>query len=76
MNKKTEETKTTDRRHLAEIENARLRLELEEERTKTDALSRHCIRLGKALDAAIDVYNSCNHHSPFSQLCSAFSPSF
>ena len=55
MNKKTEETKTTDCRHPAEIENARLRLELEEERTKTDALSRHCIRLGKALDAAIEA---------------------
>lgn len=45
--------KTTADRHPAEIENERLRRELAEERIKTEALSRRCIRLGEALDAAI-----------------------
>lgn len=40
-------------RHPAEIEAERLRLELTEERVKSDALSRRCIRMGEALDAAI-----------------------
>lgn len=40
-------------KHPAEIENARLRLELADERIKTEALARRCIRLGEDLDAAI-----------------------
>ena len=40
-------------RHPAEIEANRLRIELNNERIKTDALSRRCIRLGEALDAAL-----------------------
>lgn len=39
-------------KHPAEIENARLRLALAEERTKTEALARRVIRLGEDLDAA------------------------
>lgn len=40
-------------RHPAEIEADRLRAELCEERIKTEALSRRCIKLSGALDAAI-----------------------
>lgn len=54
MKKVTEGTKSLDNRHPAEIENAKLRLELADERTKTEALARHCIKLGEALEAAID----------------------
>lgn len=39
--------------HPAVIEAERLRKELIDERIKTEALSRRCIRLGEALDAAI-----------------------
>lgn len=54
MKKVTEGTKSLDNRHPAEIENAKLRLELADERTKTEALARHCIKLGEALEAAIE----------------------
>ena len=40
-------------KHHAEIENARLRLELADERTKSDALARRCIQLGVDLDAEL-----------------------
>ena len=43
---------TNATKHPAEIENARLRLALAEERTKTEALARRVIRLGEDLDAA------------------------
>lgn len=58
--------------HPAEAEVARLRAELGDERIKTDALSRHCIRLGEALDAAglaeearteADIFAAVNHNS-------------
>lgn len=42
-------------RHPAEIEADRLRNELCEERIKVNVLSRRCIRLGEALDAAIQA---------------------
>ena len=48
MKKETEKTRTP-----AEIEVERLRKELGDERVKVDALSRRCIRLGEALDAAV-----------------------
>ena len=60
--------------HPAEIEADRLRIELSNERIKVEALSRRCIRLGEALDAAIlaednrvekDMFNHINgncHH--------------
>lgn len=53
MKKQTEGTKAADARHPAEIEAERLRLELADERTKTEALSRRCIRLVEALDATL-----------------------
>lgn len=53
MKKETEGTKTQANPHPAEIESAKLRLELADERTKTEALARRCIRLGEALDAAL-----------------------
>lgn len=43
--------------HPAEIAADKLRIELAEERYKTEALSRRCIRLGEALDAAIRAEN-------------------
>jgi hypothetical protein len=55
MKKVTEGTKSLDNRHPAEIENAKLRLELADERTKTEALARHCIKLGEAFEAAIEA---------------------
>ena len=53
MKKETEGTKPQANPHPAEVENAKLRLELADERIKTDALARRCIRLGEALDAAL-----------------------
>lgn len=50
---KDSDAKATPNYHPAEIEAARLRIELNNERIKTDALSRRCIRLGEALDAAL-----------------------
>lgn len=50
-NPTTQETETTP--HPAVIEAEQLRRMLSDERTKTEALSRRCIRLGEALDAAI-----------------------
>lgn len=41
--------------HPAVFEAERLHRELAEERTKTEALSRRCIRLGQALDAALEA---------------------
>ena len=63
------EAATQEAPHPAEIEADRLRIELNNERIKTDALSRRCIRLGEALDAAIlaednrvekDMFNHIN----------------
>ena len=48
MKNKTEKTPTPE-----ELEIERLRKELCNERIKVGALSRHCIHLGEALDAAI-----------------------
>lgn len=53
MNNETKGMKPLDNRHPAEIEADRLRLELADERTKTNALSRRCIQLDEALDAAL-----------------------
>ena len=52
----------------AEIENKRLRAELVEERTKTEALSRRCIRLGEALDAAILAEENRTEKSMFDHI--------
>lgn len=52
MKKETEGMKPLEARHPAEIEAEQLRAELAEERIKTDALSRHCIKLRRALDDA------------------------
>ena len=46
-------TKATATRHPAEIEADRIRIQLHNERIKTDALSRRCIQLGAELDAYI-----------------------
>lgn len=55
--------------HPAEVQVANLRKALADERVKTEALSRRCIRLGEALDAAIlaednrvekDMFNHIN----------------
>lgn len=53
MNKETEGMTPASNPHPAEVEAERLRRELCDERTKTEALSRRCIRLGVALDAAL-----------------------
>lgn len=50
--KKLPTDEATAAQHPAEIEAARLRVELDKERLKTDALSRHCMQLGEALDAS------------------------
>ena len=52
MSTGTEGMKPLEPHKKADNELARLRKELAEERIKTEALSRHCIELGKALDAA------------------------
>ena len=55
MNQETKGMKPLENPHPAEIEAERLRAELADERLKTDALSRRCIRLGEALSAAIQA---------------------
>ena len=52
--------------HPAEIEAERLRAELADERAKTDALARRCIRLGEALDAALKVEDDRTESDMFS----------
>ena len=52
-------------KHPAEIENARLRLELAEERTKTEALARRVIQLGIDLDAANKAEDDRNERDIF-----------
>ena len=52
----------------AEIENKRLRQELADERSKTEALSRRCIRLGEALDAAILAEENRTEKSMFDHI--------
>lgn len=48
-----ENSVANDAPHPAEIEADSLRLELADEKVKTDALARRCIRLGEALEAAL-----------------------
>lgn len=58
MKKIPEGTKPQANLHPAEIENAKLRLELADERIKTDALGRRVIQLGEDLDAAIKALDN------------------
>ncbi len=67
MKKETESAKSNPAQ--ADIELERIRIELADEKSKTDALSRRCIRLSEALDAAIlaednrqekDMFNHIN----------------
>lgn len=53
MNQETKGMKPLENPHPAEIEAERLRAELADERLKTDALARRCIRLSDALEAAL-----------------------
>ena len=53
--KKTEGMKPQEPRNPEAMELDRLRIELHNEKIKTVALSRRCIRLGEALDAAISA---------------------
>lgn len=53
----THETQSSATPHPAEVEAENLRKALSEEQIKTEALSRRCIKLGVALDAALRVEN-------------------
>lgn len=68
----TQETTANAAPHPAEVEAAQLRVALADERIKTEALSRRCIRLGEALDEALlaediqieaDMLNVVNRHN-------------
>ena len=54
--------------HPAVVEADRLRAELADERAKTEALSRRCIRLGDALDAAILAEDNRTEKSMFDRI--------
>lgn len=54
--------------HPAEVEAANLRMALADERVKTEALARRCIRLGDALDAAIMAEDNRIEQSMFAHI--------
>lgn len=68
MKKENEDMSTMNTPHPAEIEAERLRRELCDERTKTEALSHRCIRLGEALDAALLAEDNRTEKSMFDHI--------